>query len=70
MSNLKLIFFPDFPAVNWVLQLDCPEDANTYIHRAGRTARYCGEVNSCHKMSADSLGDFYYRGYLSVCNEY
>ncbi|XP_052241944.1 probable ATP-dependent RNA helicase DDX10 isoform X2 [Dreissena polymorpha] len=26
--------------VNWVLQLDCPEDANTYIHRAGRTARY------------------------------
>ncbi|KAG8542258.1 hypothetical protein GDO81_027095, partial [Engystomops pustulosus] len=23
----------DFPAVNWVLQLDCPEDANTYIHR-------------------------------------
>ncbi|GLG92953.1 Probable ATP-dependent RNA helicase pitchoune [Gryllus bimaculatus] len=30
----------DFPEVNWVLQLDCPEDANTYIHRAGRTARY------------------------------
>ncbi|KAB0371220.1 hypothetical protein FD755_017629, partial [Muntiacus reevesi] len=29
----------DFPAVNWVLQFDCPEDANTYIHRAGRTAR-------------------------------
>lgn len=31
----------DFPNVNWVLQLDCPEDVNTYIHRAGRTARYC-----------------------------
>ncbi|XP_041354361.1 probable ATP-dependent RNA helicase DDX10 [Gigantopelta aegis] len=30
----------DFPEVNWVLQLDCPEDANTYIHRVGRTARY------------------------------
>ncbi|XP_078699336.1 putative ATP-dependent RNA helicase DDX10 [Branchiostoma floridae x Branchiostoma belcheri] len=30
----------DFPAVHWVLQLDCPEDADTYIHRAGRTARY------------------------------
>ncbi|XP_053526412.1 probable ATP-dependent RNA helicase DDX10 [Artibeus jamaicensis] len=30
----------DFPAVNWVLQFDCPEDANTYIHRAGRSARY------------------------------
>ncbi|CAN0352836.1 unnamed protein product [Lampetra planeri] len=30
----------DFPAVSWVLQFDCPEDASTYIHRAGRTARY------------------------------
>ena len=30
----------DFPAVDWVVQLDCPEDANTYIHRVGRTARY------------------------------
>lgn len=29
----------DFPAVNWVLQMDCPEDVNAYIHRAGRTAR-------------------------------
>ena len=23
----------------WVVQLDCPEDTNTYIHRVGRTAR-------------------------------
>ena len=30
----------DFPSVDWVIQLDCPEDANTYIHRVGRTARY------------------------------
>lgn len=30
----------DFPAVNWVVQVDCPEDAETYIHRVGRTARY------------------------------
>ncbi|KAI5705266.1 hypothetical protein M8J75_013427 [Diaphorina citri] len=30
----------DFPAVNWVVQLDCPESATEYIHRAGRTARY------------------------------
>ncbi|KAF9463268.1 ATP-dependent RNA helicase dbp-4 [Collybia nuda] len=30
----------DFPAVDWVLQLDAPEDADTYIHRVGRTARY------------------------------
>ncbi|XP_063707474.1 probable ATP-dependent RNA helicase DDX10 [Culicoides brevitarsis] len=30
----------DFPVVNWVVQLDCPEDAKAYIHRAGRTARH------------------------------
>ena len=30
----------DFPAIDWVIQMDCPEDANSYIHRAGRTARY------------------------------
>ncbi|XP_023230128.1 probable ATP-dependent RNA helicase DDX10 [Centruroides sculpturatus] len=32
----------DFPSVNWVIQLDCPEDVKTYIHRVGRTARYEG----------------------------
>lgn len=30
----------DFPSVNWVIQFDCPEDVNTYIHRVGRTARF------------------------------
>ncbi|KAF9337438.1 ATP-dependent RNA helicase dbp4 [Podila minutissima] len=30
----------DFAAVNWVIQMDCPEDPETYIHRVGRTARY------------------------------
>lgn len=30
----------DFPAVDWVVQVDCPEDVASYIHRAGRTARY------------------------------
>lgn len=30
----------DFPAVDWVVQLDVPEDGETYIHRVGRTARY------------------------------
>lgn len=29
----------DFPAVDWVVQADCPEDVETYIHRVGRTAR-------------------------------
>ena len=30
----------DFPSVDWVVQLDCPEDVPAYIHRVGRTARY------------------------------
>lgn len=30
----------DFPAVDWVIQVDLPENTDTYIHRAGRTARY------------------------------
>lgn len=30
----------DFPKVDWVVQADCPEDAETYIHRVGRTARF------------------------------
>ena len=33
----------DFPSVDWVIQLDCPDDADTYIHRVGRTARYLSE---------------------------
>ena len=40
----------DFPAVDWVIQADCPEDADTYIHRVGRTAeaRYGGARRSAH----------------------
>lgn len=30
----------DFPAVDWVVQVDAPDSAETYIHRVGRTARY------------------------------
>lgn len=30
----------DFPKVNWVLQLDCPDNVETYVHRMGRTARF------------------------------
>ena len=39
VSPLLLLYTTDFPRVDFVVQLDCPEDANTYIHRAGRTAR-------------------------------
>ncbi|CDR39371.1 CYFA0S03e02586g1_1 [Cyberlindnera fabianii] len=30
----------DFPSVDWVVQVDAPEDADTYVHRVGRAARY------------------------------
>lgn len=30
----------DFPAVDWVVQVDAPEDVDTYVHRVGRTARF------------------------------
>lgn len=30
----------DFPLIDWVIQLDCPEDAQTYVHRVGRAARF------------------------------
>ncbi|KAE8212514.1 hypothetical protein CF327_g3839 [Tilletia walkeri] len=36
----------DFPAVDWVIQLDAPEDAATYVHRVGRTARYQSKGNA------------------------
>ncbi len=36
---LPLFPFADFPTVDWVFQLDCPEDWKAYNHRIGRTAR-------------------------------
>ena len=36
----------DFPSVDWVVQFDCAEDINTYIHRVGRTARYKSKGSS------------------------
>ncbi|CAH6723178.1 ATP-dependent RNA helicase Dbp4p [[Candida] jaroonii] len=36
----------DFPAIDWVIQVDCPEDAATYVHRVGRAARFGREGKS------------------------
>ncbi|OII73119.1 RNA SFII helicase [Cryptosporidium ubiquitum] len=36
----------DFPKIDWVIQLDVPENADTYIHRIGRTARYVSRGKS------------------------
>ena len=30
----------DFPDITWVIQMDCPANVETYIHRVGRTARF------------------------------
>lgn len=30
----------DFPKVDWVFQIDAPDQADIYVHRVGRTARY------------------------------
>lgn len=30
----------DFPDVEWVVQVDCPDDVASYVHRVGRTARF------------------------------
>lgn len=38
--SVPVLFFTDFPSISWVVQFDCPETADTYIHRVGRTARY------------------------------
>lgn len=40
----------DFPAVDWVVQADCPEDVAAYIHRCGaarRGARRGGQGRGC-----------------------
>jgi ATP-dependent RNA helicase DDX10/DBP4 len=45
----------DFPKVDWVVQVDCPEDVPTYIHRMGRTARYKAGGNSLLMLQEHEL---------------
>ena len=45
----------DFPSLDWVVQLDCPEDAAAYIHRVGRTARYISGTPGCTCQTGMSL---------------
>jgi ATP-dependent RNA helicase DDX10/DBP4 len=45
----------DFPMVDWVIQLDIPEDAETYVHRVGRTARFKYEGKSLAFASEHEL---------------
>jgi ATP-dependent RNA helicase DDX10/DBP4 len=45
----------DFPAVDWVLQVDLPEDVATYVHRVGRTARYKAKGNALLLLSKSEM---------------
>ena len=36
----------DFPDCDHVVQMDCPDSLDTYVHRVGRTARYNRNGNS------------------------
>ena len=36
----------DFPGVDWIVQMDCPDTVATYVHRSGRTARFKSSGNS------------------------
>lgn len=41
----------DFPDVEWVIQVDCPDSVGTYIHRVGRTARFRSQGRSMLLLS-------------------
>ncbi|KAJ3444055.1 atp-dependent RNA helicase ddx10-related [Anaeramoeba flamelloides] len=45
----------DFPFVDWVIQFDCPDDVQGYIHRAGRTARYQSNGNGLLLLSPTEI---------------
>jgi len=45
----------DFPTVHWVVQVDCPEDVESYVHRVGRTARYKSGGNSLLFLTESEL---------------
>ncbi|KAK2990007.1 hypothetical protein RJ640_004685, partial [Escallonia rubra] len=41
--------------VDWVVQVDCPEDVKAYIHRVGRTARYLSAGKSVLFLSPSEI---------------
>ncbi|KAF8909649.1 P-loop containing nucleoside triphosphate hydrolase protein [Gymnopilus junonius] len=43
----------DFPSIDWVIQVDAPEDAETYIHRVGRTAEEEGMKAALEKKGIE-----------------
>lgn len=45
----------DWKNIDWVVQFDCPEDVDTYIHRSGRTARFTSEGKSLLMLCPSEL---------------
>eukprot|EP00925_Amoebophrya_sp_RCC4383_P006368 GSA25T00000828001.1 len=48
----------DFPEVDWVVQFDCPDSVDTYVHRVGRTARYQSSGNSLLMLTPTERAGF------------
>lgn len=48
----------DFPDVEWVVQVDCPDDVATYVHRVGRTARFKANGRAMLILSEGKEGSF------------
>ncbi|KAL0233148.1 hypothetical protein GEMRC1_011893 [Eukaryota sp. GEM-RC1] len=46
----------DFPDVSWVLQVDCPDDVTSYVHRVGRTARFRRGGKGILMVTKEELG--------------
>jgi ATP-dependent RNA helicase DDX18/HAS1 len=64
----------DIPAVDWILQVDPPDQASEYIHRVGRTARGAGpsaKGRALLFLLPDELGFLKYLKHAKVpLNEY
>eukprot|EP00760_Papus_ankaliazontas_P039298 PhM_4_TR9523/c1_g1_i1/m.83161/K14776/DDX10, DBP4; ATP-dependent RNA helicase DDX10/DBP4 len=50
----------DFPAIKWVVQLDCPDSAQTYLHRVGRTARGGAKGSTLLVLTPEETDMLYY----------
>eukprot|EP01062_Namystynia_karyoxenos_P040966 TRINITY_DN297_c0_g2_i1.p1 TRINITY_DN297_c0_g2~~TRINITY_DN297_c0_g2_i1.p1 ORF type:complete len:683 (+),score=231.12 TRINITY_DN297_c0_g2_i1:243-2051(+) len=61
----------DIPKVDWIIQLDPPDDPKEYIHRVGRTARAGASGNALLFLLPEELGFLKYLRQAKVaCNQY
>lgn len=50
----------DFRGIDWIIQVDCPDNVETYIHRVGRTARYMPVSCCCNCQDINRLETLFY----------